>query len=147
MRSSAQTGAPGFTLVEILVVLAIMALLLGLLPRLSVGLEHARLRGAADEAAALLERAHVASMASGTTIAITVDPGSRVLSSPLSGLRLERTVQKLVLLRNTQFDGADGEFRFYPDGSADGGAIRLFSAHSEEQVTIDWVTGHVARSR
>ena len=147
MEERANAGIRGFTLIEILVVLCIMALLLGLLPRLGVGLERARLRGAADEAAAFLIRAHTAALTSGDLIAVAVDPASKVISSLRSRLQLKQVVREVVVLKETRLGSGDGQLQFYPDGSADGARLRLFSEHAEEDVTIDWVTGHVARSR
>jgi general secretion pathway protein H len=40
-----------------------------------------------------------------------------------------------------------GEIRFFPDGSASGGAVELGNRSGAARLTIDWLTGAVERAR
>ena len=118
----------GFTLIELAVALAIIALVaLVVLPRLGW------IVGAGEFAEA---REHVVSelrIARGRAIeqrrSAVVEPES------LAGAGVTLTVAP-----------ADG-IRFHPDGSSSGGRVVLASGRREATVVVDWLTGrvHVAR--
>lgn len=137
----------GFTLIEILVVLAITGLLIAAVPMaLSGTLRHHRLAGAADQVAALLRQAHLRAIATGRATAFVGDVAGRrvalaggpwtVLPEPVR-LEIETTTDDVPAT-------AIGRIRFFPDGSATGGAVALIDADERYVVRVDWFTGLAA---
>src|SRR5437660_184714 len=70
-------GSKGFTLVEMLVVLAIIGLAMAAMPRMIAVLPGAQLRAAADDMADRLKGLHDDALRRGATTALTFDLGAR----------------------------------------------------------------------
>jgi prepilin-type N-terminal cleavage/methylation domain-containing protein len=67
----------GFTLIEMLVLLAIVALAISVVPTMLGGLPGARLRAAADAMAGTLRELHSEAISRRTTMELIVDPAAR----------------------------------------------------------------------
>ena len=144
MRSRRERG---FTLIEILVVVAIMGLLIALIPRLTVGLERVRLRDAADRLALVLTEQHDRALHEGQPVTVSIDT-QRLAYAVGEGKphRLPAVVERLTI----SWPDAAGPARslqFFPDGSAAGCMIRLYAKRLSELVAVDWLTGRVRRER
>jgi general secretion pathway protein H len=131
----ANRGAAGFTLIEMIVAIAILGLALsvvvGFAPR-----RHGRLEldNAANGLAETLRLARAGAIARSTPVlfAPTRDGG---------GYAVDGVVRRLppsVVLT------AAPAIRFAPDGSASGGTLRLANGSGTQELRVDWLTGQVA---
>lgn len=145
--------ARGFTLLEILVVLALAAIILALvLPRLGGGLEGLRVRTASRQVAALLRSARVHAIARGQTVAVTVDPRGGTLQVESAGragtsrrLTLPAGIRLAVLDEAARPRGdRPTRIRFSPRGGSDGGALAVTGAGRRISIVVDPLTGRVS---
>jgi general secretion pathway protein H len=128
----------GFTLLELLIVLAISAAIMALaVPRLSGLTALASLNGAARELAAALRTARGLAMAQHRNVAVILD--ARAQSYRTEGApRTQRVPAGLRLTLDSD------TILFFPDGSSTGGQIRVAAAQRSYVVDVDWLTGRVA---
>lgn len=136
----------GFTLVELLVVLAIAALAMSAVPPLvSAALPGVEMKAAARRTLSALRLARESAIRQGTDLALVVDiearqlelPGHRVMRLPEAlNLTLEAAEQEMLADQR-------GAIRFFPDGSSTGGRLILAHADSGYQVGVNWLTGRV----
>ncbi|MBN2886182.1 MAG: GspH/FimT family pseudopilin [Chromatiaceae bacterium] len=139
--------ARGFTLVELVVVLAIAGLLLTAVPALfSAALPGLELKGAARRAVATLRLARETAIRRGAEAALVVDvearrlriePGGRPLALP-KGLDLRLAAASREMQGETR-----GAIRFFPDGSSTGGRLWLSHEGRGYEVGVNWLTGRV----
>jgi general secretion pathway protein H len=140
----------GFTLVELLVVLAIAALVLTVVPPLvSAALPGVELKAAARRTLSSLRLARETAIRSGDDAVLMVDveqhrleiPGYRAISLP------RRIELKLEAASGEMLDEQRGAIRFFPDGSSTGGRIILARGEGRDQhgyqVGVTWLTGRV----
>lgn len=148
MNAPARSSAAirGFSLVELMVVLAIASMVLAVsLPSLLAG-SGARVDAAANAVAGELRKARNAALADGRPRAVLVDIGGHRVSRDGGPARALPTGIDLELLtaRSEQVDARRGYIRFYPDGSATGGRLSFGPAGDERiAVDVDWLTGAV----
>ena len=141
------TRQAGFTLLEVLVVLAVVGLALGLVaargPARSPSLEA---REAAGELALALRQARGLAIASNRRVTFVLDVARhayRIGDGPT------RPLPAALALSMTAAAGEAGEGRtasgigFSPDGSSSGGRIRLAAGAVGRVVAVDWLTGRV----
>lgn len=122
MKREISTG--GFTLIELAVVLAIVAMVaVVVLPRLGW------IVGAGDFAAA---REHVVSE-------LRIARGRAIEQRQTTVIAPERLGSAGVTLTVVPSDG----IRFHADGSSSGGRVVLASGRREATITVDWLTGRV----
>lgn len=136
----------GFTMIETMVVLAIMAMAFAIAPAIVSGLSGSRLRAAADELAAELRGARGQALRRNAPVELTLDLTKRGYS--LSGSNRFRPLPEVV-------DGVDvapaalvqpgglARVRFLPDGTADQVRISLRHGSTSKVVAVDWLTGRV----
>lgn len=139
---------PGFTLLELLVVMVILSLLLTTVPPLlSRAIPGTELRGAARELVAGLREARGQAIASGRDVALVLDLEGRWFQ--VEGAARKRQLPSAIALRlttaesETEEEGNRGRIRFYPDGSASGGRVTLAREGQTRVVEVDWLTGRV----
>ena len=137
----------GFTLIEIVCVLAIIALLAAiLLPEIPRGTSRARLEGYALEVATVLKADRNAAIRRRAAIATEVDAVSRSVRSGAS----ERAVR---VPTDVQFDAAlasrcnqhesGSMIVFFASGMSCGGVIALTRLGVGYQIRVNWLTGGV----
>ena len=145
-RASTNWTADGFTLLELLVVLGILAIASILWIRPS-GQRHSSssLQSAALEMAATLRATRAAAIRSNVEKTFNVDVVARQywtgdLESPrrLPG----HLAVELVIPGAEQVGSGVGLFRFYPDGSSSGGQIIFRQGGATAVVAVDWLTGN-----
>ena len=137
----------GFTLFEILVVMAIMALVLTLVPPLLPGVISAtKVKSAAREIAAGLNyaRNQAITRQKETTLTMDVEGKSFQLDEREKRLNLsDETTISLITASSEQISDHKGRIRFFPDGSSTGGQVKLGWASNEFLVDVNWLTGRV----
>lgn len=141
--------AQGFTLVELLVVLVILALVLALLPPfLAGGQARAELQSATGELAAALRETRSRAIHDGKTAIFIVDGAHGTFGVLAADAPLRRLSKgfRLGLLapRDQTLEPGRGIIRFFADGSSTGGVVRLLRGERQADVAIDWLTGRVA---
>ena len=140
----------GFTLLELIMVLAIAALVMAVVPPLiSAALPGVELKAAARRTMASLRLARETAIRTGSDAALVVDVEARRLE--LRGFRAvsfpNRVQIELEAASREMLDENRGAIRFFPDGSSTGGRIILARGdpgrQSGYQVGVTWLTGRV----
>lgn len=135
----------GFTLIEVVCVLAIIALIAALvLPAIPRATSRARLEAYALEAAALLTADRNAAIRRRTEIATALDAGARAIRSGSGAGRIDlpRDVAFDALLAQTcNGRNAGATIAFFPSGMSCGGTIELRRGNVGYQVRVNWLTG------
>src|SRR5437763_16963339 len=139
----------GFTLIEVIVVLAVLAfalaLLVGYKPPWSSGFG---LRGTAAELASGLRLARSEAILRNRPILFEIDLAGhqfRVDTGPVRRLPPQLSIA-LLTVSGERRDVATGDIRFNPDGSSTGGRISLSDGPQKVTIGIDWLSGRVNAS-
>ena len=144
----ARNTARAFTLVELLVVLAIAGLVLALIPPiLDNMLPENRVRGAARHLAAELKLCRSQAIRTREETLLILDVGQRNYRTAdrERGLNLpEEATLSLTTAESEMLAELRGAIRFFPDGSSTGGQIRLHYRSSEYVVDVNWLTGQIS---
>jgi general secretion pathway protein H len=152
--SSPQAAAPqddrkeaGFTLIEVIVTLAILglslALIVGYRPPWSGALG---LRGTASELVAGLRVARSQAIVSNRPVVFQLDLADhryQVGKAEPRPLPAQLTIS-LLTVAGEQRGRATGDIRFNPDGSSTGGRISIADGTRSIDVGVDWLTGRVS---
>jgi general secretion pathway protein H len=137
--------AAGFTLIEVVCVLAIIALLASLvLPAIPRGTSRARLEAYAVEVAATLTADRNSAIRRHTPIATSLDAVARTIRSGASAdrIQLPRDVALDALLAKTcNGKTAGATIVFFPGGMSCGGTIDLRRGDVGFQIRVNWLTG------
>jgi general secretion pathway protein H len=140
-------GSKGFTLLELLVVLAIAALMVGLVPPLISGLGGStELKGGARQLAAGLKWARNEAVMKQREATLTLDIERRrfaMTGNPREFPLPKDARIKLYTAQSELLDESSGSIRFFPDGSSTGGHISLADDRIEYTVNVDWLTGRI----
>ncbi len=149
MSPAGRRTQAGFTLLEVLLVLAIMGMLASIAaPRLGGGVAGLDLSTAARELATDLRRTRSEALVSGRPAALILiaEEARYELRPGAGGGRIPDRVR--IEASAAQDTGRPGQavFRFFPDGAASGGSIRLSRDGRRFDITVDWMTGRVALS-
>jgi general secretion pathway protein H len=140
-------GSAGFTLIEVVVTLAILGLALVLVaaykPPWSSGLG---LKGTDSELASGLRLARSEAIASNRPVRFDLDVAGHVYRV---GARAERRLPANLSIELLTITGENrranvGDIRFNPDGSSTGGRIVLAEGTRRTAVGVDWLTGRVS---
>ena len=137
----------GFTLLELLVVLALATLLIALIPPLiSAALPGVELKSSARKVAAGLRLAREEAIRHGRDVAMIIDLEDRSyqVEGPFRRVSLPKGVElSLDVAENEMGNDQRGAIRFFPDGGSTGGRVTLARSGSGWQVGAQWLTGRV----
>lgn len=138
-----QARANGFTLIEMLVVLAIAGLIAGVAyPRVQNSMTAMEFRMGAGQVVEGLRKARAEAIRTGTPVSLAVEGRALVIGGG-DPVALPGSV--------TLTAGQDHPVTFYPDGTAEPALYRIVSragggALRERRVTVFGSTGHIAES-
>lgn len=136
----------GYTLIELLVVLAIIGVMAGLLPMaVSVGRPTAELRSTAFKLAHAFRTARQEAILTGVGYHVELDlrekrfvilPGGEAELFP-SLVEIEASQEMFMP------EGSTAQQWFYPDGSSNGGTVRLTTTGRSASITTERITGRI----
>lgn len=136
----------GFTLVELLVVLAVLALALAVVaPSLLRARAGPVARSAAFELAGTLRDVRAAAQTSNVERLITIDVARRQYWAEGATARrqLPDHIRLDLWVPESERLGGGGRVRFFPDGSASGARLELQDDKTRSTVSVDWLSGDV----
>ncbi len=140
----------GFTLVELMVAFAIVALLLGTVPvMLGKALESVRYQTMVRDLIGDLRSARTQAMLSGRAVIFSVDIEEQTFG--VNGKQVRRVPEGLrlgaILAETDAYKQGKGFIRFFPDGSATGGSIGVQRERTGQGVRlrVDWMLGRVSQ--
>lgn len=137
----------GFTLFEMLVVLALLALSAYLaLPTARGGADRFSLRTTALHVAALARGTRLKAMADGEDALLVVNLDERTVSRRGAGrpIAMPAGTEIAVETARSEIARPEARIRFLPDGRATGGTITLSAEGQQVVVAVDWLTGSVS---
>jgi general secretion pathway protein H len=140
-------GQKGFTLVEVLVVMVIMALVLGLVATgLSRSISGAEARESGRKMVAALRYTRTQAILQKAEQVFTVNLESKSYTAPGRNEVLLPKGMELVLTTaaSEQVDDDVGRIRFFPDGGSTGGRVDLKVNGREYIVNVAWLTGEAS---
>lgn len=137
----------GFTLIEMLIVLAIAGIVMGtLVPSFGPAIARAQLYSASRDVASALRYTRGHAMIRGEDALFelnTIHHTYRVSGRPKL-YRLPPGIELGLFTTATEtLDEGTGRIRFFPDGSATGGRVTLIAAKQTRVVDINWLTGEI----
>jgi general secretion pathway protein H len=142
-------GRAGFTLAELLVVMAILAMVSGLaMPLLARQFRAGEMQQAASQIAAILREARI--LAIGQNRRVMVEFNSATGTISLDGKagrgQIPASLAATIVSARALRPGDTSQFFFLPDGGASGGSITLRGENEAMVINVNWVTGQVSQA-
>lgn len=138
-------GKKGFTLLEVMVVLTILALALALVvPALNRGLSPS-LSDVARDISIGIRQARTAALAAQQAAVFRVDLSRHAYVVHSGETRnIPEAIAIKAQVASNEVSARMAAFRFFPDGSSTGGALLLTQGNETLAVEVDWLTGRVS---
>ena len=154
-QQHARPPASGFSLLEMMLVLVLVAAATLLaVSALGGGMQGMQLRSGAKDLAAQFRFARAVAISSGQPQDVVVDPqgrrwqGAKGRSGNLpDGGEIVFTGARAEQFARGPVETGKGVVRFFPDGAATGGRVRLLANGAGWDVDVGWLTGEVRVSR
>jgi len=135
----------GFSLIEVVAVMLIIALVSGLAVAMMPGTGRAQLKAVALETAALFRRERLGAVLTGRNRVVSLDGERRSLVGDGGDVvAIPRDVVVNILGVDEQLSGRQTVVRFHPDGASSGRVLRLSRQGTEYEIRVNWYTGGVA---
>jgi general secretion pathway protein H len=138
----------GLTLLEILIVIALMVILAAfVIPMFGGPVSTSELRSSARQLAAGLRLARSEALSQRRETFLVIDVAGRrfkVDREAREHTLPKRVELKLFTAQNDLVSDSVGSIRFFPDGGSNGGRITVASGERKFDVDVDWLTGRVA---
>ena len=136
----------GFSLVELMVALAIAGLMLAVAVPTSVRFyDSMQARQAVRTTMAMLQSAREQALSSGVATDVMIRPAARSIRLGKKEYRVPNSLQ-MTVHGAAELNYADvGVIRFYPEGGASGGGIDLRRENGDgTAINVDWLVGRVS---
>jgi prepilin-type N-terminal cleavage/methylation domain-containing protein len=149
-RGDPLSNQRGFTLLELIVTLLIIALAVGLtIPAIGRSTESIRVRAEVAGFAAMLRHARERAIVTRVAQSVVVDPAERRMSRVAGGTEGEVRETRALSERLTveAMPPPSLTVRFDPQGGSSGGDFRVGTADIVYRVTVDPLTGRVRSAR
>jgi general secretion pathway protein H len=147
LASDTDRGQSGFTLLEIVCVMAVVAALAAIIfPTIPRGTSRTTLEAYAVRAAALLKQDHAYSRAMKTDVATALDLQRGLIRSGATGTVLvlpPDVALGAVLARQCRGADIGTVIQFLPSGMSCGGVLTLARLGNILQIRVNWLTGGV----
>jgi general secretion pathway protein H len=133
----------GFTLAEMLVVLALIALLAGAsFPLVNRSRD---LKREAQLIAAMLKSARLHAISGNVEATFEADMQKKaiVASGASEQLELSATTKVTMTTAREEVEFNRGIIRFFPDGTSTGGKLTLMNEHGAIAIEVHWLTGRI----
>jgi general secretion pathway protein H len=137
----------GFTLIEIVAVLMVLAIVAGLAgARMSARSGSGALQATAYDLAARIRAARSRAIRGGSDQLVVIDLAKRVVSNGGGApLGIPETITVLTDTSSAeQRSSSAAGIRFHPNGSSTGGKIRLEQGRQAFEIRVNWFTGRVS---
>lgn len=137
----------GFSLIELMVVMAIMTLIVAIVPPFIPGvMDSMNMKSAARELASELKLAQTQAIHSQRETVLSVDIDQHTFHR--NGKRTHLNIPaegyiSLIIADSERQSDKSGSIRFYPDGSSTGGQVKLAYQQQLYLVDVHWLTGKV----
>lgn len=144
-RSPSGRGEGGFSLIEVVAAMLIIALVAGLAVTFTRGTGRVQLKAVALETAALFRRERLGAILTGRSRGVSLD-GERRLFVGDGGdvVAIPRDVAVSVLGVDGRWSGRQAVVGFHPDGASSGTVLTLSRQGAEYEIRVNWYTGGVA---
>ncbi|SHN87845.1 prepilin-type N-terminal cleavage/methylation domain-containing protein [Bradyrhizobium erythrophlei] len=141
---NADRGA-GFTLIEVMAVMLIIALVATLVLTMMPGTGRAGLKAVTLQTASLLRRERLGAILTGRDREVSLDAKRRILVGDGGGIvALPRDIALDILGIDALWSGRQAVVRFHPDGASTGVVLKLSREKAEYEIRVNWYTGGVA---
>ena len=146
-RSNPPRRSGGFTLIELIAVIVLLAIVLAVSTlSLSKSLASAKVRSASKDLVAALRYTRGQAIVKGKPQVLKLDldansyiaPGKKAVSLP------KDMVLRLTTAETEQTGANAGGIRFFADGSSTGGHISVLMGQREWRINVAWLTGEIA---
>lgn len=140
----------GFTLLELLVALAIMAAVLVIaIPAITSG-GHIELKAAARDITTALRQTRLLAQNRAKAASLIIDVDKR--SIHINNTDIKRSIPSDITIEMTTAESElsgdnSGGIRFFPDGSSTGGQITIWRNGQWVQINVEWLTGIIREKR
>lgn len=134
----------GFTLIEMLAVMVIIALVAALAFATMPGTGRARLKAVALQTAAMFRHERLGAILTARTHEVSIDGLHRKFVGD-GGYHVEipRDVVVEILGVDEQWSGQQAVLRFFPDGASTGTVVKLSHQGEAYEVRVNWYSGSV----
>jgi general secretion pathway protein H len=134
----------GFTLIEMMAVMLIIALVVGLAFATMPGTGRSQLKGVALQTAALFRRERLGAILTARPREVAIDGRQRAfVGDGGDRVAIPRDVSVEILGVDEQWSGEQAVVRFLPDGASSGTVVKLSRQGEGYEVRVNWYTGSV----
>jgi general secretion pathway protein H len=141
-RASRADRTAGFTLIEVMAVMLIIALTASLVMATLPGTGRTKLRAVTLETAALLRRERLGAILTGRDREVLLE-GRHLIGQGGSVVDIPSDVVLQVLGAEDLWRARQSIIRFHPDGASSGAALRLSRDEARYEIRVNWFTGGV----
>lgn len=145
MHMAQRMRSSGFSLLELMLVVLLIALMFTMVPRMmGTGVSGAELKSSVRALNSAMKLARDAAINTRREAYVTVNVETREFTTTFESRTHklnEQLTLKLFTSQADQLDQSTASFRFYPDGSSNGGRVTVGVNEREFAIDIDWLTG------